>query len=395
MVRNICAMYKQIEIVMKNIYRTKKFIKSTVFCIGIMLMSQGVHADTDHGALFYSTSAHWDKSRNEWVVPIRGYVYSKKLRSPVGWIASWLGDIYAWFERREDLQEIDAGEIDLDDPDGIADISLIRERAKPFLLKGKGDYEMLLTLGDRTWLLEPTNEHGYIHTTLRLGLETLPKPANKIGSIFFEVRFSEDSNIKYTGKVYLVPASGLSVISDIDDTIKYSEVLDREELLENTLLYPFSPIQGMAEWYQSLERCGAAFHYVSKSPWQLYSPLAEFIEEEGFPPGSFYLRNQKTIGLKALWKTKGPSKKDYIRELLQRYPGRKFILVGDSTQQDPAIYADLAKEFPNQIHHIFIRKVKHTDAYLTESLNVLTSLDKSIWTVFTDPVELVNRDCVF
>lgn len=375
--------------------RLTNFTKLISFlCFGLaLLMSQNLNADTQHEAVFYSTAAHWDESNQEWVIPIRGYIYHKKVRSPIGWIASWLGSIYAWVERREDLQEIETGEIDPDDPDGVADITLMKERSRPFLLKGKRDHEMQLTLGDRAWLLDPSNEHGHVHTTLRLGPETLPKPLDKIESIFYEIRFSEDSNTKYQGKVYLIPPMGISVVSDIDDTIKYSEVLDREELLENTLLYPFSSIQGMAEWYQSLERCGAAFHYVSKSPWQLYSPLTEFVEKEDFPPGSFYLRNQKTVGLKALWKTKGPSKKDYIRELLVRYPARKFIFVGDSTQKDPAIYADLAKEFPDQIRHIFIRKVKHAGAYITESLKIFTDLDKSLWTLFTDPEQLDAYVC--
>jgi hypothetical protein len=383
------------ECLMKDTCYIKNSIRAALFfVVALLLMSQGAQADeADYSAVFYSTSAHWDESQKEWVVPIRGYVYSKKIRSPIAWIFSWIGNSYAWLEKREDLQEIEVGESDSDDLEGIADSALLRERLRPFLLKGKGKHKMLLSLGDRHWLLDPSNKYGYISMTLRLGFNDVPAPSDKIERIFYEVSSLEKSKEIYKGTIYLVPPQGTSVVSDIDDTIKYSEVLDREELLENTLLYSYSSIKGMADWYQVFEKCGAAFHYVSKSPWQLYAPLTSFVEKEGFPPGSFYLRSQKTISLSTLLKTKGPSKKDFIRELLQRFPKRQFILVGDSTQKDPEIYADLAKEFPGQITHIYIRDVKRGDVYSTEFLQVFANLEKSLWTVFKDPNELTREGC--
>jgi phosphatidate phosphatase APP1 len=66
----------------------------------------------------------------------------------------------------------------------------------------------------------------------------------------------------FTGRVHLVGPEGWSVVSDIDDTIKASNVLNKSELLKNTLLREFQAVPGMAKAYQVWEREGAAFHYL-------------------------------------------------------------------------------------------------------------------------------------
>ena len=54
-----------------------------------------------------------------------------------------------------------------------------------------------------------------------------------------------DDEDKATGIIRLIePRQGISVISDIDDTIKISEVLDKVRLLANTFIHPFKPVPG-------------------------------------------------------------------------------------------------------------------------------------------------------
>ena len=48
----------------------------------------------------------------------------------------------------------------------------------------------------------------------------------------------------------LVPPAGLSIISDIDDTIKESNVIHKRELMLNTFLREFVPVEGMSALYQ-------------------------------------------------------------------------------------------------------------------------------------------------
>ncbi len=93
------------------------------------------------------------------------------------------------------------------------------------------------------------------------------------------------------GLVQLLESEGESVISDIDDTIKITEIpAGTEVVLRNTFLRDFAEVPEMAQIYRALLP-KKAFHYVSGGPWQLYGPLAEFlISKVGFPIGSFHLR---------------------------------------------------------------------------------------------------------
>ena len=93
------------------------------------------------------------------------------------------------------------------------------------------------------------------------------------------------------GHVQLIPPTGVSVVSDIDDTIKETHIpAGSREVLLNTFFRPFAASAGMAEMYRAFEN--AAFHYVSGGPFQLYGPLAEFLlaDAAGFPAGSFHMK---------------------------------------------------------------------------------------------------------
>jgi phosphatidate phosphatase APP1 len=131
------------------------------------------------------------------------------------------------------------------------------------------------------------------------------------------------------------------VISDIDDTIKITQVRDRRATLRNTFLRPFEPAPGMAEFCQNLARSNhAEFHYVSASPWQLYLPLAEFVRSNGFPSGTFVLKKfrWKDRSFLSLFADPEKYKSAVIEPLLKRFPNRRFVLIGDSGEL-PEIYA--------------------------------------------------------
>ncbi|MBN2381518.1 DUF2183 domain-containing protein [bacterium] len=92
-------------------------------------------------------------------------------------------------------------------------------------------------------------------------------------------------------EVFLVPEQGLSVISDIDDTVKVSNVLDSHRMLQATFLEEFQVVSGMPQLFQCLHARGTTFHYVSGSPWQLYQPLLDFFQSSGLPAGSVQLKH--------------------------------------------------------------------------------------------------------
>lgn len=170
------------------------------------------------------------------------------------------------------------------------------------------------------------------------------------------------------GRVQLIPPQGLSVISDIDDTIKITEIpAGHEVIVRNTFFRDFMAAPGMAERYRALP--GAVFHYISGTPWQLYEPLADFLcgAQGGFPEGTFHMKNiRKNLLNAGTWRdlkdlTAGDStvrgKVTHITTLLKAFPQRQFILVGDSGEHDPEVYAGIRQQFPAQIQGIWIRDV--------------------------------------
>ena len=170
-----------------------------------------------------------------------------------------------------------------------------------------------------------------------------------------------------TGTIRLISSQGLSVISDIDDTIKVTDIpLGNRVVLNNTFFREFDEAPGMSEMYQSYEHA-TAFHYVSGGPWQLYRPLSNFlIEPNGnFPKGSFHMKNVRTnltesetyddfsnlIGGGATQ----TQKLEQISNILKHFPKRKFILIGDSGEHDPEVFSEIRKNYPKQIIKIIIR----------------------------------------
>jgi phosphatidate phosphatase APP1 len=199
---------------------------------------------------------------------------------------------------------------------------------------------------------------------------------------------------QFNGKTQLLARRGLSIISDIDDTIKISHVLDKHELLANTFLREFRPVAGMARAYQKWASAGAAFHYLSSSPWQLYPSLLEFMEQQDFPAGSFHLNTfrAKDKSFFNLFQSAQVTKPPRIEAILNRHPQRSFILVGDSGEKDPEIYGTIARRYPKQIKHIFIRNVQPGREQRTRFSQAFTTLPLNRWTLFGEADEIVFRN---
>jgi phosphatidate phosphatase APP1 len=60
--------------------------------------------------------------------------------------------------------------------------------------------------------------------------------------------------------------------------------------------------------------------------------------------------------LKRVMMFRRPGKSAAIRKLMKAFPMRRFVLVGDSRERDPEIYAKLCRQFPNQVLAIYIRE---------------------------------------
>ena len=209
------------------------------------------------------------------------------------------------------------------------------------------------------------------------------------GWVGFELVMPTGDTRQFSGRAMHVADVGLSVVSDIDDTIKQSNVLERRELLLNTFARPFAAAAGMAQRYREFaDDSSVRFHYVSASPIQLYPPIAEFLRDTGFPDGSVHLR--ETTSLRRLLGNGADSrahKLSTIRGLLGDFPQRRFVLIGDSGEHDPEIYAELAREHPRQIIAIGIRDVTGEARDAARYRTTFESVDAALWNVFEDPAD--------
>jgi phosphatidate phosphatase APP1 len=160
--------------------------------------------------------------------------------------------------------------------------------------------------------------------------------------------------VKATARV-LVPSerAKFGVISDIDDTIVASHVANKLKMILTVALSNArtrKPFQGVAAFYRALHAGVNPVFYVSKSPWNLYAPLIEYLEVQGLPLGPLLLRD---FG----FRREKEHKRKAIEDILGTYPALKFILIGDSGEEDPEIYSAIVKRFPERIRVIYIRSV--------------------------------------
>jgi len=157
------------------------------------------------------------------------------------------------------------------------------------------------------------------------------------------------------------PGAAFGVISDMDDTVLQSNVASllraaRLVLLENARTR--LPFPGVAAFYRAL-RGGTSItgpnpiFYVSKSPWNLYDVIAQFLEGQDIPMGPILLRDWDLVPERA---AKGFKTRE-IEEIFRTYPQLPFILVGDTTQKDPEIYRAIIKAFPGRVRAVYIRNV--------------------------------------
>ncbi|OBZ73687.1 Phosphatidate phosphatase APP1, partial [Grifola frondosa] len=101
-----------------------------------------------------------------------------------------------------------------------------------------------------------------------------------------------------------------------------------------------SVIPGMGEWYTDMWRSGIRFHYVSNGPFELLPVVNQFFQVSQLPPGSVRLRSYGGRSLfNGLLSAPAMRKRAGVLDVLNHFPDAKFVLVGDSGEQDLELYA--------------------------------------------------------
>src|ERR1044072_3620323 len=149
------------------------------------------------------------------------------------------------------------------------------------------------------------------------------------------------------GFIFVPYSTQYSFISDIDDTFLISHsstILKRLRVLFTNNARTRKPFEGVVEHYTLLAQANTvmekpnAFFYVSSSEWNLYDYIVEFTRVNKLPRGIFLLNNLKQLSqLFKTGKNNHSGKYDRIAQILYAFPHQQFVLLGDSSQQDPYI----------------------------------------------------------
>jgi len=159
------------------------------------------------------------------------------------------------------------------------------------------------------------------------------------------------------------PAATLAVVSDLDDTVIESGITRGLEVLRLTLLTEVTertPLPGAAELYRALSvpRAGGSVpvFYLSTSPWNLYEVLTRFLVLRGFPAGPLLLTDWGPSRTNLFRAPTEEHKLTLIRGLLTDNPALQVVLIGDTGQLDPEIYATIAQEAPDRVRAVYVRR---------------------------------------
>lgn len=203
-----------------------------------------------------------------------------------------------------------------------------------------------------------------------------------------------DGTLTGNATSYLVPESGITIISDIDDILRVTKIYEPEEGLLNSFARPFTQWMNMPDIYANWSRTipNFHFHYLTTTPEQVTRNYMQFIYDT-YPGGSFDTRPLNFSDVSATLSIR----KFLLTKIFETYPNRKFILIADTSNSDVmSDYPEMVTDFPGQVQCIFLRNTSATDSgdkfpYETSGFK---NLNQSQYMFFLVPDDLTNLDIV-
>ena len=197
----------------------------SLFASGWAVASDFAPLKADERIVFYPSIAERVPGRAVWRAEVRGCVFEpEKARLSVGAL--------------QEALELKTGEMT------AAESAVFSQRARLFLVDHERGKKVFIRLGTNEFFVGKSGADGRFGGQIEFGDD---------GTQFSAILPPGDKR-RFTGEIFPLADEGVSVISDIDDTIKITEVRDRQATLRNTFLREFQPVPGMAEFYQTLAR---------------------------------------------------------------------------------------------------------------------------------------------
>jgi phosphatidate phosphatase APP1 len=268
---------------------------------------------------------------------------------------------------------------------------LDKNRIKMFTAEGKENKNICINGLNRP-MCTKTDDEGRIQNIFTMTNEEIELFRQSADKLLFQASVT-NRNIQTTGEIYLCDDNGITFISDIDDTIKITDVTSSIQTLINTFSGDFKAVPGMADIYRYWEKqYNATFAYLTASPDQLYPFLRQFFDREQFPIGSAHMRHYTWFDVNFIefFMSSNYIKKkiETLQMFLQNTQNRTFVLIGDIFQQDPDIYATIYAQYPNRIAKIFIRKYVDDTNGQQRLETVFKDIPQQKWATFETGADL-------
>jgi phosphatidate phosphatase APP1 len=211
-----------------------------------------------------------------------------------------------------------------------------------------------------------TDRDGYFRVHLH---PPQPPPAARLWHPM-ALELVSPAEAKAVGELFVPPGTArYVVISDIDDTVMETGVANKGVMLwrlfaqgaQSRVAFP-----GVAAFYKALHGGVSGSEqnpmlYVSRGPWSLYEVLDEFFQLHGIPVGPILFLRAWGVRLRHPFPRRAQDHKlALIRRMVALYHDRPFLLIGDSGQRDPEIYAQVVREHPGRVVAIYIRSVNRS-----------------------------------
>jgi phosphatidate phosphatase APP1 len=170
------------------------------------------------------------------------------------------------------------------------------------------------------------------------------------------------------------------VISDIDDTILHSHISRKIHKLRTLMFTPVErrrAVEPIKSLIDRIVKQGATAFYLSNSEQNLYPLIYRFLVLNTFPVGPIFLKQMRRLrDLIRYRKLPTPEvhKMKMLNILIPMFTEKNFVLIGDNTQYDLSIYLTAAKNYPDNVKAIYIRRVIPLPEEATKIAELKTSL---------------------
>lgn len=247
----------------------------------------------------------------------------------------------------------------------------------------KKERTLRVTIDSKT-IYTPLDKFGYFHLEIDLDDEII-RELHKVEFYLGDVQIFINKEVGTSSLLINKDDFNIGVISDIDDTIIVSHSTNN---LKKTALVGFKNafsrkvVDETKELYKFLDSKVCQFFYVSNSETNLYLLIKWILKLNRLPDGPIYLKNIRSY--RNIFKNKKRKsflekyehKISRIESLLNYFPSKKFILIGDSSQSDPEIYKYISIKYPERIMSIFIREI--TGGKRKEELELISNEIKEL-----------------